>query len=69
MAYTFGDCINLSAARMLIIPWPFASACIRSSRSSAGSPKSDSAPCSSEGEEVPLDGADAGRGDVPVLAP
>ena len=40
-------CISLSAARMLTTPWPPSTVCMRSSRSSAGSPKNCSPPCCS----------------------
>ena len=46
VAYSLGAFSSLSAARMLITPWP-RTVCIRSLMSSIGSPKNLSAPCSS----------------------
>ena len=49
------------------MPRPSASVCMKSSRLSAGSPKNLLAALLLEREQVALDGADAGGGDVAVL--
>jgi hypothetical protein len=67
VAYTVGDCISLSAARMLIVPCPLAFVCHQIVEVEGRLAEERLRPLLLEREEVPLDGADAGLGDVPVL--